>query len=251
MFDQIFVKLAGNQDSHKISNELEFWPDWTIHFGVTCPWVPKKPIFDLVRCIVPSILFESSSIMQVTKTGIKSQGSSNLGQIGIFALELLALEWRTINSHRLIIRSIATSFFYQIFLMLAGNEDFHKIFDEFDFGPYWTIHFGVTRPWATKKFSATFDCIIFKLAGNQEISDEFKFQPDRTFHFRVTCPSVPKNTIFDLVRSIACLVLIRSLWDLHIIWTSIKSRMSSLARSDYWFWSYLPFSALLIAPIDL
>ena len=27
VFDQIFVKLAGNEDRHKISNELEFRPD--------------------------------------------------------------------------------------------------------------------------------------------------------------------------------------------------------------------------------
>ena len=29
---------------------------------------------------------------------------------------------------------------------LAGNKDRHKISDEFDFGPDWNIHFGVTRP---------------------------------------------------------------------------------------------------------
>ena len=33
----IFVKLAGNQDSHKISDEFEFLPDRISHFGVTCP----------------------------------------------------------------------------------------------------------------------------------------------------------------------------------------------------------------------
>ena len=33
-FDQIFIKLAGNQDSHKFSDELEFRPDQTFHLGV-------------------------------------------------------------------------------------------------------------------------------------------------------------------------------------------------------------------------
>ena len=37
IFDWIFVKLAGNQDRHKISDEFEFWPDRFSHFGVTCP----------------------------------------------------------------------------------------------------------------------------------------------------------------------------------------------------------------------
>ena len=38
IFDRIFVKLAGNQDWHKIWDEFEFRPDWISHFGVTCPW---------------------------------------------------------------------------------------------------------------------------------------------------------------------------------------------------------------------
>ena len=33
IFDWIFVKLAGNQDSHKISDEFEFWLDRISHFG--------------------------------------------------------------------------------------------------------------------------------------------------------------------------------------------------------------------------
>ena len=36
-FYQIFVKLAGNQDRHKISDEFEFRSDLISHFGVTCP----------------------------------------------------------------------------------------------------------------------------------------------------------------------------------------------------------------------
>ena len=41
VFDHIFVKHAGNQDRHKISDEFEFRPDQISHFGVTCPcrWI--------------------------------------------------------------------------------------------------------------------------------------------------------------------------------------------------------------------
>ena len=49
------MKLAGNMDMHKISDEFEFRPDRTIDFGVTCPLVQKNPIFDLVlstACLV-------------------------------------------------------------------------------------------------------------------------------------------------------------------------------------------------------
>ena len=37
-FDRVFVKLAGNEDRHKSSNEFEFGSDRNIHFGVICPW---------------------------------------------------------------------------------------------------------------------------------------------------------------------------------------------------------------------
>ena len=42
IFDWIFVKLAGNQDRHKISDEFEFRLDRINHFGVTCPCVRIK-----------------------------------------------------------------------------------------------------------------------------------------------------------------------------------------------------------------
>ena len=37
IYDRSFVKLAGNECSHKISDEFDFGPDRTIHFGVTRP----------------------------------------------------------------------------------------------------------------------------------------------------------------------------------------------------------------------
>ena len=37
IFDQIIIKFAGNQDRRKSSDEFDFGPDQTTHFGVTCP----------------------------------------------------------------------------------------------------------------------------------------------------------------------------------------------------------------------
>ena len=37
IFYQIIIKVAGNQDRHKSSDEFDFRPDQTTHFGVTCP----------------------------------------------------------------------------------------------------------------------------------------------------------------------------------------------------------------------
>ena len=39
MFDRIIIKVAGYQDRHKSSDEFDFGPDQTTHFGVTCPWM--------------------------------------------------------------------------------------------------------------------------------------------------------------------------------------------------------------------
>ena len=95
-------------------------------------------------------------------------------------------------------------FFYQIFLELAGNEDRHKIWDEFEFRPDRTSPYRVRCPWASEKFptdimgkwclqpsSFIFDRIFVKLSGNQDshqISDEFEFRSDQISHFGVTCP---------------------------------------------------------------
>ena len=45
IFDQIIIKVAGNQDSHKSLVKFEFGPNQTTHFGVTCLWVTKISYF--------------------------------------------------------------------------------------------------------------------------------------------------------------------------------------------------------------
>ena len=42
--------------------------------------------------------------------------------------------------------------FDQILSILAGNKDMHKISDEFEFRPGRTTDYGVSCPWASKKF---------------------------------------------------------------------------------------------------
>ena len=41
IFDRIIIKVAGNQDRHKSSDEFDFGWDQTTHFGITCPWMMK------------------------------------------------------------------------------------------------------------------------------------------------------------------------------------------------------------------
>ena len=84
-----FIKLTGNEDRHKISDRFEFWSYLTGHFGVTCPSAVND-----VSSFSQSPLIGSLSNLQVMRTGIKAQTSSNLGRIGLFTLELFALEHR-------------------------------------------------------------------------------------------------------------------------------------------------------------
>ena len=41
IFDRIITNVAENQDRHKSSDEFDFGPDKTTHFGDTCPWMMK------------------------------------------------------------------------------------------------------------------------------------------------------------------------------------------------------------------
>ena len=52
----------------------------------------KKSTYYLVATLAPSFFIGSSSFFQVSRTTIKSGQSSNLGQIGLRAAELAALE---------------------------------------------------------------------------------------------------------------------------------------------------------------
>ena len=51
IFDRIIIKVAGNQDRHKSSDEFDFGPDKTTHFGVTCPWMTKILHFQTWICL--------------------------------------------------------------------------------------------------------------------------------------------------------------------------------------------------------
>ena len=91
------VKLASNQDSHKISDEFDFGPDQIIQFRVICPWVTKI----LRKTIAPRLRFKFWSdlrYLQVTWIStwayIKSRTCLTWGRIGTFTSELFALVWR-------------------------------------------------------------------------------------------------------------------------------------------------------------
>ena len=117
----------------------------------------ESPHWLTMRIIVSSffrlLLIRSFLYLQVTRTCIKCQTSSNFGQIGPLTTDLAALE-RLKISHRLITGKWwfhASSFLFdRIIIKIAGNQDRHKSSVEFGFGPNQTTHFGVTCSWVTK-----------------------------------------------------------------------------------------------------
>ena len=44
IFDQIFIRFTGNEDSHKIFDEFDFEADGTIDMRITCPLVYHRHI---------------------------------------------------------------------------------------------------------------------------------------------------------------------------------------------------------------
>ena len=63
-FDWLFIRLPGNEDSHKILEELDFGADQTFHYRVTCPIVSHRHIMgkNVVRTIAAEFFFIESSL---------------------------------------------------------------------------------------------------------------------------------------------------------------------------------------------
>ena len=68
IFDRI-IKVAGNQDRHKSSDEFDFGPDQTTHFGVTCPWMTKILHFRTWISLRPVGQFWSNCMCSVNGVG--------------------------------------------------------------------------------------------------------------------------------------------------------------------------------------
>ena len=103
-----------------------------------------------MNTLAPTYLIGSSSFLQVIRTVIRSRMSSKFGKICPWTAELAALErlkkipidlqWERCCEH-------SSAFISdQIFFILAGNKNNHKISDEFEIQQDSTIDCGVTCP---------------------------------------------------------------------------------------------------------
>ena len=60
-------------------DEIEFQPDPTTDYRVTCPIASEKSIYNAVNTLAPSLLIGSSSFLQVTRTTVKYWIGSKFG----------------------------------------------------------------------------------------------------------------------------------------------------------------------------
>ena len=80
IFYRIFIKLAGNQDRHKISDEFEFRPDRISHFGVTCPCGRIKFSVDILWNLQVQLTFQTVEFFVTLFLGTVSLEDWNLVQ---------------------------------------------------------------------------------------------------------------------------------------------------------------------------
>ena len=149
-FYQIIIKVASNQDRHKSLVKFDFGPNQTTYFGVTCPWVTKISHFWTWISLKP--VGQSWSNFMCSIIGVSERLHKVLGQVGSklwFPWQQKApidLQWEKWCLH------LFSVVFDPIFFILAGNEDMHKILDEFEFWPDWTTDYGVSCLWGLKNF---------------------------------------------------------------------------------------------------
>ena len=79
IFDRIFIKLAGNQEKHKISDEFEFRPDRIRHFGVTCPCGRIKFSIDIFWNLQVQLTFQTLEFFVTFFSGTVSPRILKLG----------------------------------------------------------------------------------------------------------------------------------------------------------------------------
>ena len=146
------------------------------------------------------------------RTYIKAYMRMNFGQIPPLTTELAALERLKDRCHHVISVDINP-----IFFKLAGNKDMHNIMNEFEFRPDGTTDYGVSCPWASKKYPhrlimgkmvfPLFLCCFLKwdftLAHWTQVSDRCHHCVWATCIYVISNTFVTNDNFFELIRKIS------------------------------------------------
>ena len=133
IFDRIIIRVAGNQDRHKSSDEFDFGPDQATHFGVTCPWMTKIIHFRTYIYMWPVGQSWFNFMCSITGGGERLFWGRLEQNPGVHGNR---------KPHWLIIGKMVSPPFLACFwsdsFILVSNKDLHKISDEFEIGPQTT-----------------------------------------------------------------------------------------------------------------
>ena len=108
IFDPMVVKLAGNQDSHKISNKFEFRPDHMSHFRVICPWEQIKFSIDILWNLEVQLTFQTLEFFVTLFSGTMRPRRLKLG----YHLDSGQMYHVYQNQAAALIQSFISSFFF-------------------------------------------------------------------------------------------------------------------------------------------
>ena len=150
IFDRIIIKVAGNQDRHKSSDEFDLGSDQTTHFGVTSPWMMEILYFRIwisLRQVGQSWSNFMCSIIELGEGCIMFWGRLDQNS-GVHGNRNPPLTYNRENG----VSTFVSVAFDPILFIFAGKEDMHYISDEFEFRPDRTTDYGVSCPWASKNF---------------------------------------------------------------------------------------------------
>ena len=146
IFDRIIFKVARKQDRHKSSVKFDFGLNQTYHFGVTCPWVMKISHFWTWIPLKPVNLSWSNFMCSII--GVGERLHKVLGQI-VSELWFPRQQKASVDIMGKMMSPPFLGCFDPVLLILAGNEDMHKISDEFEFRSDRTTDYGVSCPWVS------------------------------------------------------------------------------------------------------
>ena len=196
IFNRIFVKLADNEDRHKISDKIEFGPgrNFTMEllalegFLLTLNGENGVSIF-------PRLLW----IQFIKLTGKRDRHKISDFWISVVSDQSFWSYMPLSGENKWCLQlyngeyDVSTFSQNSFFIKLTGNKDRHKILNRFEFRPDLTSHFGVTCLSAVKEndVSSFSQSPLFRYlsAGNKDrhkSSNEFEFGPGRTFHYGVS-----------------------------------------------------------------
>ena len=155
IFDQIIIKVAGNQDRHKSLDEFDFGPDQTTHFWVTCPWMMKILHFGTWISLRP--VGQSWSNFMCSITGGGERLHIFFEADWIKTLVSMATE----SFHWLIMGKMVSPPFLSCFwcdpFYTCRYEDMHKISNEFELWLDRTTDYGVSCLERLKNFQLTYN----------------------------------------------------------------------------------------------